>query len=168
VLSKIEEAEKTEIPLENGSLKDVIQNAIDDCELKLKEKNIVLTFECPEDIYCQINRQLLEQAVVNLLSNAIKYSEDGKTIELSCKSSGNEAIISVRDWGIGIEKKHLPRLFERFYRVDKGRSSELGGTGLGLAIVKHIVIAHNGYVGVESLIGKGSVFTIHLPIIKNA
>jgi len=165
-LSKIEEAEKTEIPLENGSLKDVIQNAIDDCELKFKEKNIALTFECPEDISCQINRQLLEQAIVNLLSNAIKYSEDGKTIELSCKSSGNEAIISVRDWGIGIEKKHLPRLFERFYRVDKGRSSELGGTGLGLAIVKHIVIAHHGYVGVESLVGKGSVFTIHLPTVK--
>jgi two-component system phosphate regulon sensor histidine kinase PhoR len=165
-LSKIEEAEKTEIPLENGSLKDVIQNAIDDCELKLEEKNIVLTFECAEDISCQINRQLLEQAIVNLLSNAIKYSEDGKTIELICKSSGNEAIISVRDWGIGIEKKHLPRLFERFYRVDKGRSSELGGTGLGLAIVKHIVIAHHGYIGVESLVGKGSVFTIHLPILN--
>lgn len=165
-LSKIEEAEKTEIPLENGSLKDVIQNAIDDCELKLKEKNIVLTFECPEDISCQINRQLLEQAIVNLLSNAIKYSENGKTIELSCKSSENEAIISVRDWGVGIEKKHLPRLFERFYRVDKGRSSELGGTGLGLAIVKHIVIAHHGYVGVESLVGKGSVFTIHLPNVE--
>lgn len=166
VLSKIEEAEKTEIPLEYGSLKDVIQNAIDDCELKLKEKNIVLTLDCPEDIYCQINRPLLEQAIVNLLGNAIKYSDVGKTVEISCKSSENEAIISVRDWGIGIEKKHLPRLFERFYRVDKGRSSELGGTGLGLAIVKHIVIVHHGHVGVESLVGKGSVFTIHLPFVK--
>jgi two-component system phosphate regulon sensor histidine kinase PhoR len=163
-LSKIEEAEKTEIPLELGSLKYVIQNAVDACELKLKEKNITLTFECPEDIHCQINKQLLEQAIVNLLDNAIKYSEAGGAIELACKSSNNEAIISVRDWGIGIEKKHLPRLFERFYRVDKGRSSELGGTGLGLAIVKHIAIAHHGYVGVDSLIGKGSVFTIHLPI----
>ena len=166
VLSKIEEAEKTEIPLEIGDLKDIIQNAVDACALKIREKNIAFSLDCSAEIQCQINPQLLEQAIVNLLDNAIKYSEKDGTVELSSKSSDNEAIISVRDWGVGIEKKHLPRLFERFYRVDKGRSSELGGTGLGLAIVKHIVIAHHGYVGVESLVGKGSVFTIHLPIIK--
>ena len=75
-----------------------------------------------------------------------------------------EVIIAVQDQGCGIEKKHLPRLFERFYRVDKARSRQLGGTGLGLAIVKHIVQAHAGTVSVDSISGKGSTFTIHLPI----
>jgi two-component system, OmpR family, phosphate regulon sensor histidine kinase PhoR len=168
VLSKIEEAEKTEIPLEIGNLKDVIQNAIDACELKIRDKNISVSFDCDQEAHSLINSQLLEQAIVNLLDNAIKYSENGGTVELLCKPSDDEAIISVRDWGAGIEKKHLPRLFERFYRVDKGRSRDMGGTGLGLAIVKHIVIAHHGYVGVESVIGKGSVFTIHLPLVQLA
>jgi two-component system, OmpR family, phosphate regulon sensor histidine kinase PhoR len=168
VLSKIEEAEKTEIPLEIGNLKDVIQNAIDACELKIRDKNISVSFDCDQETHSLINPQLLEQAIVNLLDNAIKYSENGGTVELLCKPSADEAIISVRDWGAGIEKKHLPRLFERFYRVDKGRSRDMGGTGLGLAIVKHIVIAHHGYVGVESVVGKGSVFTIHLPLVQLA
>jgi two-component system phosphate regulon sensor histidine kinase PhoR len=168
VLSKIEEAEKTEIPLEYSNLKDVIQNGIDTCEIKIRDKNISISFNCEMDVYSMINPQLLEQAIVNLLDNAVKYSENGGTVELLCKSSGEKAIISVRDWGAGIEKKHLPRLFERFYRVDKGRSSDMGGTGLGLAIVKHIAIAHHGYVEVESVFGKGSVFSIHLPLVQLA
>ena len=77
---------------------------------------------------------------------------------------GNETLISVRDQGCGIEKRHLPRLFERFYRADKARSRQMGGTGLGLAIVKHIAQAHGGHVTVESIPGKGSTFSIHLPM----
>jgi two-component system phosphate regulon sensor histidine kinase PhoR len=106
---------------------------------------------------------LLEQAVVNLLDNAVKYSDPEKAVLLQARTSGNEIQLSVRDHGIGIEKKHLPRLFERFYRVDKARSRAAGGTGLGLAIVKHIAQAHGGHVTVESRLGEGSLFTIHLP-----
>ena len=101
--------------------------------------------------------------MVNLLDNAIKYSEPNSTIHLKGNLKDAEVKIIVEDRGIGIAKKHQPRLFERFYRVDKARSRNLGGTGLGLAIVKHIAQAHGGNVTVESTLGAGSVFTIHLP-----
>jgi len=106
---------------------------------------------------------LLEQAVVNLLDNAVKYSDPEKRVRLQARAVDHELQIQVQDHGIGIEKKHLPRLFERFYRVDKARSRALGGTGLGLAIVKHIAQAHGGHITVESRLGEGSLFTIHLP-----
>jgi len=99
--------------------------------------------------------------MVNILDNAIKYSKKGSSVYIKCSSMEREIIII--DQGIGIAKTHLPRLFERFYRVDKARSRELGGTGLGLAIVKHIVQAHSGRISVESTPGKGSAFAIHLP-----
>ncbi len=101
--------------------------------------------------------------MVNILDNAIKYSEKESTVYVECSSMEKEIIISIRDQGIGIPKEHLPRLFERFYRVDKARSRKLGGTGLGLAIVKHIIHTHGGYVTVESNPGEGSIFIIHLP-----
>jgi two-component system phosphate regulon sensor histidine kinase PhoR len=106
---------------------------------------------------------LLEQAVVNLIDNAIKYSPAGSTVEISLGVQPGEVAIVVRDHGVGIAREHLTRLFERFYRVDKARSRDLGGTGLGLAIVKHIAQAHGGQVTVESRLGEGSLFTIHLP-----
>jgi two-component system phosphate regulon sensor histidine kinase PhoR len=105
----------------------------------------------------------LEQAVVNLLDNAIKYSEPGSTVRIVAEQSPAEVTIAVVDQGCGIEPEHLPRLFERFYRVDRARSRKLGGTGLGLAIVKHIVQAHRGRITVESAFGAGTTFTIHLP-----
>ena len=118
---------------------------------------------CEEDLKARINAPLLEQAVVNLLDNAIKYSEKAGEINIEARQADNETIISVRDHGCGIDKEHLSRLFERFYRVDKARSRKLGGTGLGLAIVKHIIQAHQGYVEVESVPKKGSTFSLHLP-----
>jgi len=111
----------------------------------------------------KVDPSLTEQAVVNLLDNAIKYSDDGGAVILAANQGENEVVITVSDQGCGIDKTHLPRLFERFYRVDKARSRQLGGTGLGLAIVKHIAEAHGGRVSVESTPGKGSTFTIHLP-----
>ena len=107
----------------------------------------------------------LEQAVVNLIDNAIKFSDDGSTILIKAVQMNDQISISVRDHGCGRDKEHLPRLFERFYRVDKARSRQMGGTGLGLAIVKHIAQAHGGEVSVESTPGKGSTFSIHLPIV---
>jgi two-component system phosphate regulon sensor histidine kinase PhoR len=109
----------------------------------------------------------VEQAVINLVDNALKYSESGKTVWLSAAASEppgpRELVLRVRDEGCGIEPIHLPRLFERFYRVDKARSRNLGGTGLGLSIVKHIVQAHMGAVSVDSEPGVGTTFTIRLP-----
>jgi len=105
----------------------------------------------------------LAQVVVNLLDNAIKYTPEGGKITLEAKQAGNELEIVVSDTGLGIPKKDISRIFERFYRVDQARSRELGGTGLGLSIVKHIIEAHGGKVSVESEIGKGSRFTVLLP-----
>ena len=104
------------------------------------------------------------QALVNLLDNAINYSRENSDINISAAVIDQELRIGVQDYGIGISKEHLSRLFERFYRVDKARSRDLGGTGLGLAIVKHIAHAHGGRILVESTPGKGSTFSLYLPI----
>ena len=133
------------------------------CEWKAADKQIRIEVDCADDITATINAPLLEQAVVNLLDNAIKYSSPGSPVRVTAVTDADEVVIRVEDKGCGIESKHLSRLFERFYRVDKARSRELGGTGLGLAIVKHIVAAHHGTVRVQSTVGKGSVFSIHLP-----
>lgn len=163
-LSRIEqEAERGEIQLAEENLKIVFETAIRDFEKRAEERNIKVTLNCGDDIRVKANTRLLEQAVGNLLDNAIKYSEPGSAVEVEVVKNENEVAIEVSDHGCGIAPEHLPRLFERFYRVDRARSREMGGTGLGLAIVKHITQAHGGYVAVESTIGKGSTFTIHLP-----
>ena len=105
----------------------------------------------------------LEQAVVNLIENAIKYTDAGK-IEVFVKHTADEALVIVKDTGIGIPEDAIPHLFERFYRVDKARSRGTGGTGLGLAIVERIITLHGGFISVESEPNKGSVFTVHLPL----
>jgi two-component system phosphate regulon sensor histidine kinase PhoR len=110
-----------------------------------------------------VNPQLLEQALTNLIDNAVKYSGPGSPVRISIRRTGTTVSLSVRDRGIGIPPKDLPRVFERFYRVDRARSRELGGTGLGLAIVKHIALAHGGTVRAQSEPGAGSDFTIELP-----
>ncbi len=163
-LSRIEqEAEREKVVLDEGRLKDVLETAIQVCEAGAIAKKIGVELSCAEEIVAKLDPQLLEQAIVNLIDNAIKYSNDGGTVRVEALQRESETIISVRDQGCGIEKEHLPRLFERFYRVDKARSRQLGGTGLGLAIVKHIAQAHGGRVAVESIPGKGSTFSIHLP-----
>ena len=163
-LSRIEqEGERNAIQFKTGLIKDVFQSAVQICRPKADEKKIAINLICEESLSAQVDPTLLEQAVVNLLDNAIKYSEQQSTIRLKADYTHSEIMISVADQGRGIAKKHLPRLFERFYRVDKARSRNLGGTGLGLAIVKHIAQAHGGRVSVDSAIGKGSIFTIHLP-----
>jgi len=106
--------------------------------------------------------EALQQAVGNLINNAIKYSQ-GKAVDIRVETSGEEILVEIEDDGVGIEQRHLERIFERFYRVDKARSRELGGTGLGLAIVKHIALAHSGRVSVDSTPGVGSVFQLRLP-----
>ncbi len=163
-LSSLESgAEDAAITLERGSIRDVLQVALDVCEMKAAARRITLTLECAEELYAEINPPLLEQAVVNLIDNAVKYSPEGSTVEVSAAVEAAGLSIKVKDAGRGIAREHLPRLFERFYRVDKARSRDMGGTGLGLSIVKHIAVAHGGWVAVESTPGLGSTFTITLP-----
>ena len=164
-LSRIEQQDEgSSLKIEAGKISDIFRAALQICRAKAEEKNITITIDGDEQISARFDGSLLEQAIVNLLDNAIKYSEPESTIQLKAQQTESEIKISVADQGIGIAKKHLPRLFERFYRVDKARSRKMGGTGLGLAIVKHIAQAHGGQVTVDSTLGKGSTFTIHLPI----
>jgi two-component system phosphate regulon sensor histidine kinase PhoR len=107
----------------------------------------------------------LERAVSNLVDNAIKYTPEGGGIRVSATSSGDQVVIEVTDTGIGIPPEDVPRVFERFYRVDKSRSREMGGTGLGLSIVKHVAQVHGGTVDVESTVGKGTTFRLRIPAI---
>lgn len=166
-LSKMEKEAETEgIPLEDHTVRDILARAVQACEDKAESKKIHLEIDCREDLKARMDPQLLEQAVVNLIDNAINYSEEGKSVTIKALERAQEIFIQVQDQGCGIERKHLDRVFERFYRVDKSRSRKLGGTGLGLAIVKHIVQSHGGRVSVESQLGVGSTFTLHLPRSK--
>ncbi|MFH1241696.1 MAG: ATP-binding protein [Pseudomonadota bacterium] len=164
-LSRIEkEEEQKEILLEKGPLRDVLEGSIQVCQTKAQEKDIGFELNCDDRISVWMNPPLLELAVVNLLDNAIKYSDKGAVVKIDVNQIDNEVVINVRDHGPGIAKEHLSRIFERFYRADRGRSRKLGGTGLGLSIVKHITQAHGGRISVESTSGKGSTFSIHLPL----
>jgi two-component system phosphate regulon sensor histidine kinase PhoR len=164
VLSRMEQENgHTGIRLVEGRIKDVIQTAVQICQPKATAKNITIDLDVPDSISVSLDTTLLEQALVNLIDNAIKYSETGGRILIGASGEPKELKIKIADRGTGIPQKHLPRLFERFYRVDKARSRKLGGTGLGLAIVKHIVQAHGGHISVDSTLGRGSTFVIHLP-----
>ncbi|MEX2015964.1 MAG: ATP-binding protein [Candidatus Hydrogenedentales bacterium] len=169
MLSRIEQEEdRRELKLVAGSLRPVIENAVQACELAAREKSIQLNIECDDSLRASINGPLLDQALVNLIQNAITYSEAGKSVHVEGAREDVHLIIRVRDEGCGIEAHYLPRIFERFYRVDKARSRSHGGTGLGLAIVKHIVNVHRGEVSVTSEVGVGSTFTIALPRVLEA
>lgn len=164
-LSRIERgSEEQAIPLKSQPVREIVASAMEMCGQKAHDKSMELLLACPDDLTAAVNGPLLEQAVVNLIDNAVKYSGAGKKVWIRVAVEADKLAISVRDEGCGIEAKHLPRLFERFYRVDKARSREQGGTGLGLAIVKHIALAHQGSVAVESVVGQGSTFVVRLPL----
>lgn len=129
-----------------------------------KKKQVELESELPKGLEVFGDKSKIEQVITNLINNAIKYNKDKGFIRVYSEQSANEVKIVVEDSGSGIPARDLPRIFERFYRVDKARSRELGGTGLGLSIVKHIIELHSGSVGVESTEGLGSKFFFTLPI----
>jgi two-component system phosphate regulon sensor histidine kinase PhoR len=142
----------------------IVDSVINQFEPQAAGKRIRIDSNVPPELMAMVNAPLVEQALGNLLSNAIMYSPTDTVVTVSARQAdGNDIQIAVADQGPGIEAEHLPRIFERFYRVDKARSRELGGTGLGLAIVKHIALVHGGRIDVESEIGHGSVFRITLP-----
>jgi two-component system, OmpR family, phosphate regulon sensor histidine kinase PhoR len=162
-LSRIEqEAEQGKIHLAGRKIKTILKAAIQACNTRSEGKKINVSLNCSEDLRARVNGPLLEQALINLIDNAVKYSDPGSLIAVEAGNEDGQVVIKVRDQGVGIAKEHLPRLFERFYRVDPSRSRKVGGTGLGLAIVKHIAQAHGGKVGVESSPGQGSIFTVFL------
>ena len=164
-LSRLEQnSENSEMAFENTGLKNLLESVIRDCEWKASDNSASIHLICDEDLLAPVNPPLMSQAVINLVDNALKYSGPDKQIEIKVSKNKTEVIIEVMDHGCGIDSAHLPRLFERFYRVDEARSRKLGGTGLGLAIVKHIAQAHGGKVSAQSRLGKGSQFSIHLPI----
>ena len=168
-LSRIEsDHEVQQIGLECCRIEDVLNTAIGLCKKKARKRGSMSSSPAKPDLSGRFDATLLEQAAVNLLDNAIKYSPEKSVIQIEALTVDDEIQIRFTDQGMGIAKKHLPRLFERFYRVDKARSRKLGGTGLGLAIVKHIAQAHGGSVTVESELGKGSTFTLHLPVKQRA
>lgn len=164
-LSKIEkETEIDEIDLVDESITLALSNAIFLCKDRALKRNIDIILNNAEDITFKHNSSLIEQAIINLINNAIKYSDGYTKIIITVIKQKHDIKISVADQGSGIPEEHLSRLFERFYRVDKARSRQLGGTGLGLSIVKHIALAHKGTVTVSSEIDKGSIFTLILPL----
>ncbi|AXT15531.1 Two-component sensor kinase SA14-24 [Streptococcus thermophilus] len=142
-------------------------------QIKSQETNPGRSYEIIRDypvnsIWVEIDTDKMTQVVDNILNNAIKYSPDGGQITVSMKTTDTQLIVSISDQGLGIPKKDLPLIFDRFYRVDKARSRAQGGTGLGLSIAKEIVKQHNGFIWAKSEYGKGSTFTIVLPYDQDA
>jgi heavy metal sensor kinase len=136
----------------------------DQMSLLAEDKNIQVTCAATEPVWVEGDQARLKQVVVNLLDNAIKYTLNGGAVGLTVNANHSKAVLEVTDNGIGIPAEALPRVFDRFFRVDKARSRELGGAGLGLSIVKSICTAHHGHVEASSLPGQGSQFRVELPL----
>lgn len=151
------------VPLENENILNVLNSVRELCGSKAQAKSIKLVLDCDPLIEHSISAHLFEQAIVNLVDNAIRFSKEGAEVIISASQDSESLVVEVKDFGAGIERYHLDRLFERFYRVDRGRNSNKGGTGLGLAIVKHVALVHGGTVNVDSVIGQGSCFRITIP-----
>ncbi|MFD1094294.1 sensor histidine kinase [Salegentibacter chungangensis] len=150
---------------EDFDIVELIQNSFELLEMKAAKKNITLTFDVQyeEPIWVKADMERIQQVITNLIVNSIKYGKKGGTTEISVENLiKNKVIVRVTDNGEGIEKENIPRLFERFYRVDKSGSRKEGGSGLGLSIVKHIIEAHGEKIYVESVFGVGSEFSFTL------
>ena len=146
-----------------------ILNRFDQIRVQDEEKKYELVRDYPiTSVWIEIDTDKMTQVIDNILNNAIKYSPDGGKITVTMKTTDDQMILSISDQGLGIPKQDLPRIFDRFYRVDRARSRAQGGTGLGLSIAKEIIKQHNGFIWAKSIYGKGSTFTIVLPYDKDA
>jgi two-component system phosphate regulon sensor histidine kinase PhoR len=165
-LSRLE-AQGAEISREPTDLKRIVEDVTGMFAGPIQSKGLELQVAVPDDLpRLPADPFLLEQMLVNLLDNAVKYTEKGG-IRVACSFAGGQVRIEVSDTGTGIPAEHLPRIFERFYVADKSRSRRLGGTGLGLSIVKHIVQQHGGTIEVRSMVARGTIFTVSLPVETN-
>jgi two-component system, OmpR family, phosphate regulon sensor histidine kinase PhoR len=166
ILSRLESHQMTIVsaPLD---IRDLIVTTVKGFDKQARDKGITLSSAMPDKLARVLgDRDRLEQVVVNLLDNAIKYTPSGGSVSVSAGSRDGWVQVDITDTGIGIPSNDIPRIFERFYRVDKARSREMGGTGLGLAIVKHIIQVHNGRLHVTSTPGKGSTFSFSIKSCK--
>jgi two-component system, OmpR family, phosphate regulon sensor histidine kinase PhoR len=166
-ISKMESGELT-LDLQNFDIQDLVHEVFDDMDLKAKEKNIKISFKEGANHGYRVkgDREQIRQVLTNLIGNSVKYGKQNGQTKISFYDMDKIVLIEVSDNGIGIARHHLKHLFDRFYRVDKSRSRDVGGTGLGLSIVKHIVEAHNQSVHVRSTEGVGSTFGFTLEKIK--
>ena len=163
-LSRLESAPVNQLlVLNHADACQLLHTSAENCQSRADAKNIEIRINCKQSINIQVDHSLMTQALVNLIDNAIKYSNEDKTITLMVDENDQWVQLVVSDEGPGIPAEHIPRLFERFYRVDKSRSRRIGGTGLGLAIVKHIVHIHGGQVEVRNNSTVGCSFSINLP-----
>ena len=169
-LSRLQAGERV-APTDNVHMFHLLNNVAASLGGLAQSRNITFNLDFSDEIPQVIgDADELTQVFLNLVENAIKYSAKGSVVQLSYDTlDENPAYlcVSIKDAGEGIDPSHIPRLTERFYRVDKGRSRAQGGTGLGLAIVKHILIHHRGWMKITSKVGEGSVFSVNLPIAKN-
>ncbi len=157
------EAGNVPVRLEPVRLQPVVNDVISSLSAKASSNGILVTNEIQPAAMVHADRRRLEQMLTNLVENGIKFNREGGKVTIKYETTTKSDRITVEDTGEGIPAQHLDRLFERFYRVDRARSREMGGTGLGLAIVKHVALAHGGEVTVTSQLGVGTTFTIELP-----
>ena len=166
-LSKIDYG-KMEMNVSRFSFSKAVRSVYEAVALNAESHGHTLTFSCEENMPdVDGDRERIEQVIMNIVSNAIKYTPDGGRIAITAATSGRNVFVRISDNGIGIPEKDLPRLFERFYRVDKARSRESGGTGLGLSIAKEILNQHKGDIRIESVYGEGTDVTITLPAARD-
>jgi two-component system phosphate regulon sensor histidine kinase PhoR len=161
-LSRIEQ-HRIPLKMEQLNVVDVVAETVQTMRKRIEKKQLELVLPQKRHVMMEADKDRLRQILLNLVTNAIAYTPDKGRIEISLIERENELDLIVSDTGIGISEKDLPRIFERFYRVDKARSRQSGGTGLGLAIVKHLVESYHGKIRVESEEGKGSTFIVTLP-----
>jgi two-component system phosphate regulon sensor histidine kinase PhoR len=162
-LSRIE-LRRRELPLERQSLRPLVEKAVAGAAEKARSRNQTFEVDCPPELVAAVNAEAFATIVGNLAHNASNYTPEGGHVRVIARMFEREAQLTVMDDGIGIDRLHHERIFERFYRVDEGRSRKVGGTGLGLAIVKHLAAASGAKVSIASELGKGSAFTVHVPL----
>jgi two-component system phosphate regulon sensor histidine kinase PhoR len=166
-LLDLSRAEASRPRVEPVDLSKPLASALAAVRERADEKRISLTDSVPAGLPAlAADSTSVEQVLVNLLDNAVKYTPEGGRVCIRAQQDGRMVRIDVEDTGIGIPAEHLPRIFERFYRVDPARTRDMGGTGLGLAIVKHLLQSHGGDVSVRSRVGGGTTFTVTLPVMQ--
>ena len=166
LLSEIESNKDAHV--QECDVSEILEKAAAALSVSADKRGVSLEIEAGERLPMTADPRRLHQLFVNLLDNAVKYNRPGGRVRATASAGSARLTVTVADTGIGIDPSHFERLFERFYRVDKSRSRKMGGTGLGLSIVKHIVQLYGGEIGVESVPGEGTAFTVRLPLQPDA